>query len=87
MGVRGNYEPAASRSEGREGEIEDVVKALLLTAEAAEPHTHTIMFEICCSLLFWMFLLFKWPYDSHLHVAAFPVCSSLCICLESLILM
>ncbi len=44
------------------------------------------MFEICCSLLFWMFLLFKWPFDSRLHVAVFPVWSSLCICLESLIL-
>lgn len=41
VGARGNYEPAASRSEAREGEIEDVVKALLLTAEAAKPHTRT----------------------------------------------
>lgn len=41
MGARGNYEPAASRSEAREGEKEDVVKALLLTAEAAKPHTRT----------------------------------------------
>lgn len=41
MGARGNYEPAASRPEAREGEIEDVVKALVLTAEAAKPHTRT----------------------------------------------